>query len=148
MLPLWLEIRDGRIEEVPERAKVVRKIFDLKIQGLGKRLIAKALNKDFVTPFGKSEKWIPSYVHKILTNRAVVGEVQFYRKEKEGRVKEGNVIKDYYPQTISWDLWNRAQLKLAAGRHAGSTGNTTRLKVSMEYFQRYCIQRTRKETLF
>lgn len=121
-LPYWLEIKDGKIVKIPERAEVVRQIFDARLNGKGKFLIAKELNSKPVEPWGtKSKQWIPSYVYKILTNRAVLGEYQPHETigGKRFPVKNG-LVKDYYPQIIDRNDFNLAQEKLRAGRLGGT----------------------------
>src|SRR5207247_112687 len=33
--PAWLTVEDGKFKAIPEAVKTIRKIFDLKLQGLG-----------------------------------------------------------------------------------------------------------------
>lgn len=124
-IPLWLRIVDGRIEEEPERAAVVRRIFELKASGRGKRVIANILNEEGVETFGKSREWLPSYIYKILTNRAVLGEYHPQTKKNGKTVADGKIVENYFPRIIEWWLWNAADIKLQGGRIAGATGKPT-----------------------
>src|SRR5690606_20320608 len=76
----------------PERAKVVREIFEQSANGVGAFTIVRRLNSTQVPPFGRRPRrklpdgtfvdrkgkagWQTSYIAKLLTNRAVLGEYQ------------------------------------------------------------------------
>jgi DNA invertase Pin-like site-specific DNA recombinase len=75
MTPAWVEERDGKLVLIPERARVVRRIFALAIGGYGLGLIVRELTRDGVPTWGEGSKgWTKSYVHKILAGRTVLGE--------------------------------------------------------------------------
>lgn len=66
---------DGVLQIIPEEAQIVRKIFDLYIQGNGVRKIKKYLEAyDIKTVSGKSE-WSTSTIDRILSNEKYVGQV-------------------------------------------------------------------------
>jgi Recombinase len=85
--PSWLSVSEDKESLVflPDRAEVLRKIFELSLSGLGCYTIAKQLNDQGVPAFGPSGRWDESTVHNILTNRATIGEHQpkQYRDNKE-----------------------------------------------------------------
>jgi hypothetical protein len=95
----WLKLTEARTSflVLPDRANIVRKIFELSIAGLGGYTIAKQLNAKNVPAFGPSPKWDQSTIHNMLRNRATVGEHQpkRYRNGKEFPV--GDPIPNYYP---------------------------------------------------
>src|SRR5262249_50869032 len=62
-----------------------------------------------IPSFGSGREWHESYLKKILDNRAVIGEVQFYRKVNGKRVSDGEPRKDYYPRVVSDQLFFRAK---------------------------------------
>jgi recombinase len=101
---------------MPDRAEIVRRIFELSIAGLGGYTIAKQLNSKKVPPFGPSPKWDQSTIHNLLRNRATIGENQ--RKQKGFPV--GDPIPNYYPAVIEESLFEAAQAarqkNLASGR--------------------------------
>ena len=76
--PGWLTFspKTKRFEVIPARVKIVRKIFELCSDTCGQHGITKYLNENAIPVFGKSKLWNRSYVHKILANRAVLGEFQ------------------------------------------------------------------------
>ena len=66
---------DGVLQIVPEEAKIVRKIFDLYIQGNGVRKIKKYLESHGIkTVTGKTE-WSTSTIDRMLSNEKYVGQV-------------------------------------------------------------------------
>ena len=66
---------DGVLQIVPEEAEIVRKIFDLYIQGNGVRKIKKYLESHGIkTVTGKTE-WSTSTIDRMLSNEKYVGQV-------------------------------------------------------------------------
>jgi len=80
--PAWLRLSADRTryEVLEERAEVVRSIFRDAVGGIGMFSIARRLNDGRVALFNESNGWHASYVAKILSNRAVIGEFQAHRK--------------------------------------------------------------------
>jgi hypothetical protein len=120
--PGWLGLSEDRTSFVflPDRAEIVREIFELSLAGLGGYTIAKQLNAKKVPPFGPSPKWDQSTIHNLLRNRATIGEHQpkQYRNRKEFPI--GDPVPDYYPPVIEESLFHAAQVarqkNLASGR--------------------------------
>lgn len=70
---------DGVLQIVPEEAEIVRKIFDLYIQGNGVRKIKRYLEEHGIkTVTGKSE-WSTSTIDRMLSNEKYVGEVRMQK---------------------------------------------------------------------
>ncbi|QQR39030.1 recombinase family protein [Devosia rhizoryzae] len=109
--PLWLRLADDRKQFFvqADRAEIVRTIFEWSLEGLGRYSIAKRLNGDSVPPFGRAAKWQESYVEKILSNRAVIGEFQPHRKIDGRRIPHGAAIADYFPAVVERDLFYAVQ---------------------------------------
>ncbi len=117
-VPGWLTAKTGEpIKVIPDRAKVVQKIFELAINGMGRRLIARRLNESGIPTFGKAKKWRDNYIQKILTSRYTLGE---YQPLKKG-VPNGALIPDYYPAVITESQWQAAQGS-NRGKIAGPVG--------------------------
>jgi hypothetical protein len=119
--PGWLGLNEDRTGFVffPDRAEIVRKIFELSIAGLGGYTIANKLNAQNLPAFGPSKKWDQSTIHNMLRSRATIGEYQPRRyassadradsyRDRKG-IPAGDVIRDYYPAVIEEDLFDRAQ---------------------------------------
>lgn len=130
-LPSWLTVvgSRGSLKIIPDPGKVevVHRIFELTIEGFGRRQIVRLFNsaKPPVPTLGDGKKgWQPSAVKKILSNRAVLGEVQTFQKPRgQPRVPVGEPIPDYYPPVISREDFFRAAAALRSrtkfgGRHS------------------------------
>lgn len=120
--PIWLKLSEDRssFELIPERAAVLRAIFDEADLGKGSLQIARRLNQEGVPTFAPSKGWYESYVSKVLTNRAVLGEFQPHRYVGEKRVPHGEPIKDYFPAIVSHEQFERIQAGRAVRRLRGS----------------------------
>lgn len=107
--PSWLDLSADREEFLvnPERAKIVRQIFELNVAGLGAYSIAKHLNAKGSAPFGPSLLWDAANVDNILRNAATTG--QYQKFEKLTRSYVGEKVPDYYPAVIEEDLFKAAQ---------------------------------------
>ena len=121
--PSWLAAvgdADWQVDE--DKANVVRRIFSLSVDGLGKEAIARRLNTDKVPPLGKGARWYPTTVDKTLRNPAVVGTLVPHTIEhREGRRTRvaGEPIPNYYPAILDDETWDRVQGRLQAGRARG-----------------------------
>ena len=54
--PAWMRREGDTFELIPERAAVVRQIYDMYLSGVGQYNITKKLHADDVPPFGKTDK--------------------------------------------------------------------------------------------
>ena len=127
--PGWLTVEGSppAFVVIKDRAETVRRIFEWTAAGLGKNLIARNLNLEGVAPFGRADGWHASYVQKILSSPAVLGEFQPGTKPKGGaRATDGDPIPDYYPPIVDADLHARA-LAGMAGRSRIVMGRGRRL---------------------
>ena len=72
-LPAWVEFQGGKLALIPERARVVRRIFNLTLQGYGLSLVVRELARDKVPVWGRSKTgWSKAYLHKIISGRVVL----------------------------------------------------------------------------
>jgi hypothetical protein len=119
--PAWLRfVPDlGEFEPIPERAAVIRRIFDETVSGIGAFTIAGRLNDDEIPTFGKSQRWQPSSVNKIVSSPAVIGEFQLHMGGSGGRTAYAAPIKGYFPSVISDDLFYAAQASRLGRRKVG-----------------------------
>lgn len=111
LCPSWLRLSPDRAqyEIIQDKAKVIKSIFEDTAAGIGSFVITKRLNEQKVSGIGRSKSWQRSYVAKILTNRAVLGEYQPCRIVSGKRVPTGDPIKNYFPAIVPEDLFYRAQ---------------------------------------
>ncbi len=108
-VPRWLEVRDGKIHVLEERAQLVRRIFDMYVQGYGRGVIVRTLRKEGVSAWNtRKPVWHESYVNKLLCNRAVVGEYVAEFKTEDGGMGQ-EVITGYYPEVIDRETFDRVQ---------------------------------------
>jgi DNA invertase Pin-like site-specific DNA recombinase len=129
--PAWLRLSQDRTkyEVIEDRAAIVRLIFEESASGIGNYSITQRLNRRRVPHFGKSNGWHPSYVSKILKNRAVIGEFQPHRLGDGRRRPDGDPILGYFPAVVEDATFYRAQLGLSqrlvrgAGRKGAHVSN-------------------------
>lgn len=114
LCPAWITLTDKGYELIPERAAIIKRIFQMAAGPLGNRRICNELNKEGIAPFGKSIKskkkdhgWHPSYIQKILSNRSVLGFYQPHKMDPETgkRIPDGEEIADYFPPAITPKEW-------------------------------------------
>lgn len=120
--PAWLNLSTDRrsFEIDAERAHVIRSIFEDAAAGLGSYAIARRLNKSGIEPFGRSTGWQTSYIGKILTSRAAIGEYQPHRIVDGRRVAIGPVITNYFPAVVDEQLYLRVQAGRSQRRIGGA----------------------------
>ena len=107
--PGWLRLSDDRrsFSVIEDRAKIVRRIFEETVSGLGVYSIARRLNAEGVPAFASRKGWQLSSIHKLITSRTVIGEYQPNRLIDGKRVPDGEPIKNYYPAIIDEALLTR-----------------------------------------
>jgi DNA invertase Pin-like site-specific DNA recombinase len=106
LLPAWLREKDGKPILIPDRAEVVRRIFDMAAAGYGQTSIVKKLTQEGVPAFGPSGVWGRSYINLILKDRRAIGE---YQPRKRDRSTDGEPIPGFYPAVVSEDTWYAAR---------------------------------------
>lgn len=125
--PYWLTLNDDKTGfiPIPERVETVRKIFSMAKDGFGNSIITKRLNEQKEPTFSKNtDGWQPTYIQKVLTNKAVYGEFSL-SLQRNGEIKKtGTPIENYYPPIIAKDEWllvneRRAQRKTKGGVSKG-----------------------------
>lgn len=140
-LPLWLrsvkKIENGfitrAIEQIPERVEVVKEIYRLSDNNIGAIATARLLTEKGIATFTRENArknanygdfWQPSYIKKILENRAVMGYYQPMTWEeledhRRRRINHGPEIPNYFPIIISPELFRRVQEKRKQRGQAG-----------------------------
>lgn len=129
--PEWLNLRDGKFIERPERIVIIRRIFRETIEGLGRREIVRRLNAEGEPAFRGANGWHTSSIAKIIQSRAVLGEYQPHSGTHRGRNRkpEGEPIPDFYPSIVDEATFVLAQDAVQGRRQraAGRKGNTVHL---------------------
>jgi DNA invertase Pin-like site-specific DNA recombinase len=119
-LPAWLDLKAGKVVVNETRAAVVRRIYAEAAAGHGIGSIGRRLNVEGVPPIGRADYWARSYIAKLLSARAVVGEYQPHtRRNRQKRRPEGKPIAGYFPAIITDDEWHAARAALASRRQKG-----------------------------
>jgi hypothetical protein len=105
------DVRAGaKMELIPERAEVIRRIFEMTADGFGQRKVAGILNREGVPSWQNGNGWRSSYIAKILGSRAVLGYNQPHVKPRKDvrRTPEGPEIAGYYQPAVDEELFYRA----------------------------------------
>jgi DNA invertase Pin-like site-specific DNA recombinase len=120
--PAWLALSSDRTsyEPNPERVEIVRQIFKDTASGIGMYSVTSRLNKARVETFGGPNGWYQSYIAKILSNRAVLGEFQPHVRVDGKPVPDGEAIQGYFPAIIDEELFYQAQFAKSQRRGAGA----------------------------
>jgi DNA invertase Pin-like site-specific DNA recombinase len=130
--PAWLRWDRDRVVAIPERQELLNWIFTRRAAGVGRRRIVAELNQRGVEPWGIGKRkarggWQESYITKILSSRAPLGEFQPHQKVEGKRIPVGDPIKGFYPQVVPAELWQAAQTTAEPGtrpvRGRPSAGN-------------------------
>jgi len=130
-VPAWLsadgsaakDARNAKLTLIPERAELIRRMFKMFLDGIGKKAIAAGLNAERVPTWGAgkgrtpAKYWHGSYVFKILTNPAVTGVFTPHVEEHDTgrRVRQPQKpIPGYYPRVIEDETFQRVQTLVSA----------------------------------
>jgi hypothetical protein len=132
-----MEVINGKLQLIPERADIIKEIFRLSANGYGKRLITKRFSTQQVLFFTRGNGWRESYITAILRNRAVIGEFHPHLKEKGKRIPSDIIVKHYFPRAISDAEYNLTQLKIKQRIQGG--GRPIELAPNKIFLQDYCI---------
>ncbi len=121
----WLKLSTDkqRYEVIPQRAEVVKRIYELAASGEGKHRIMKQLNASDTPTFGKARMWTTSSVTRILVNESVTGNYQPTLATNGKREPNGPPIQGYYPEVISRSFsrrFNRAEQDARCRARAGN----------------------------
>lgn len=128
--PAWLEpatVGEGWAL-IPDRAEVLRRIFEETAAGQGQHKIAERLTREGVPTWNGGKVWHRTYIRKMLDSPAAVGDLVPHvteRQEGGGRVRRplpDERVAGYYPSVVSDELWQRTRAHLGnapRGRNAG-----------------------------
>jgi DNA invertase Pin-like site-specific DNA recombinase len=118
--PAWLKLRDDRsgFDLIPERAAVVRRVYERAAAGTGQHAIAQQLNREDVPVFGDGKRrgkhWHRSYIAKLLKSEAVGGiyvphETEHDEKTGKRIRKPQSPVPGYYPAVVEPELYQAIQ---------------------------------------
>ncbi|CAK3116042.1 site-specific DNA recombinase [Vibrio crassostreae] len=120
--PHWIKLTESGYELIPERVELLKRIFQMTIDGLGAIAIHRQLNHEAIKPWGRSKTgWHTTYIKKILRARTVLGEYQPFKAVGGERKEDGEPIQGYYPDAIDIDTFKRANVAIES-RNGKSSG--------------------------
>ncbi|ESZ50707.1 recombinase family protein [Mesorhizobium sp. RSR565B] len=120
LCPGWLRLREDEtgFDLVPERAEVVRRVFDMTLAGRGQHAIAEAFNREGVPMFGRGSHWHRSYIKKMLADASTIGAFTPHRVETVGGKKRRiptETVEGYFPAVVDHEVFERVNA-LSSGR--------------------------------
>lgn len=104
LVPAWLRREGDHFEVIEDRAAIVRRVYDLTLQGVGQHAITAMFNKEGIKPFGTARWWHRSYVRLLLQSPAVIGTFIPHRMVG-GRREPLEPILNYFPQVVSPEIF-------------------------------------------
>lgn len=128
--PAWLRAAGDGWEIIPERAAIIRRIFDETLAGAGQHRIAERLTTEGIPTWEGARVWHRTYIRKLLENPAIRGDLVASVTERlpgGGRVRRPvETVSGYYPPVIDEETWARTrafvgskfQVVAARGRNA------------------------------
>lgn len=115
MCPKWLKLSDDRSKFIliPDRVRLVQRIFDLAVHGKGINGIAKQLRRERVPTFSGGKAWYVQTVRRIITSPAVIGTFvpAIYRDGKRILL---DPVEDYYPAIVKKEVFATVAQRLKA----------------------------------
>ena len=110
---------DGVLQIVPEEAEIVRKIFDLYIQGNGVRKIKKYLESHGIKTVTGKDEWSTSTIDRMLSNEKYAGDVLMQKtytpdyltgkKEKNCGQVEMYLVENAHEPIIEREIFDKVQ---------------------------------------
>lgn len=114
---------DGEIVIVPEQAEVVRKIFDLYLQGLSLGQIKAYLESQGIKTVTGNEIWDTKTIQRMLTNEKYKGDTMlqktftedFMTGKRSKNIGQRNryYVKDSHPAIVSAEVFDKVQEEMA-----------------------------------
>jgi DNA invertase Pin-like site-specific DNA recombinase len=105
-LPRWIVEKGGKLVLDAEKAKIVRRMFQMALDGHGSSGIARTFNAEGVSVLGRKTtkgtrvvKWANPTVLHMLTSRTAIGEFTPYATN--GKQPAGEPVPGYYPPVVS-----------------------------------------------
>ena len=130
------EIHNGFVV-IPERKKVINKIYRWNLAGLGAGKIVNKLHEEKIPTFTDNPKWSRAYIEKILKSQSVLDIYQPQKKkyDENGKgilVDDGEPIKNYYGvKVISEELFYQVQRNKRILK--GHSASNSKAKTETEY---------------
>jgi DNA invertase Pin-like site-specific DNA recombinase len=127
--PTWLRYnkKAEAFNVIPEHAEIVRRIFQMSLDGTGVHVIRERLNAEGLRTFKNKKPFRKGVILRLLKDRSVIGEYQPNRVFSVNGVRKkepvGEPIKGYYPAVISEEIFHAVQQRIQERkRKGGRTG--------------------------
>lgn len=127
-------LEDGQMVINEAEAAVIRRIFAIYLQGVGKQTIATILNRENIPRRYNQKKWYHSTIHYILNNERYMGDALLqksyttetlpFRKVKNNGAKTQYYVENANPAIVSREIYEAAQ-ELQKARHTPSCKRQT-----------------------
>lgn len=98
-LATWLEWKNSRVQLIPSRAKIVRRIFQMARDGHGCAGIARIFNREGIPGF-RRPMWLQGTIRSILMRKAACG---YYEPKKHG--VRGEPVPGIFPAVVDERTW-------------------------------------------
>ncbi|MBT0671294.1 recombinase family protein [Novosphingobium profundi] len=109
LCPAWMEVIDGQFTPIASRAAIIRKCFQMSVDGHGYKAIAAYANEQHEKHGWPTRRWDIRTVSILFKDRRVLGEYQpKTRVGTNDRTETGAAIK-LYPAVVPLDLYHRVQ---------------------------------------
>lgn len=118
LCPAWMEVVDGEYTPIPERADVIRNIFDMALNGHGQRAIAAWANEQREKIGWPDGPWDIRAVGFICKDRRVLGEYTPATRTGANSREHGEPTK-IYPEIVDAEVWHRTAQSIASRRSSG-----------------------------
>lgn len=140
---------DGEIVIVPEQAEVVRKIFDLYLQGLSLGQIKTYLEAQGINTVTGKEIWDTKTIHRMLTNEKYKGDTMLQKtftedfmtgkKRKNDGQRNKYYVKDTHPAIVSAEVFDKVQEEMAKRARLVSKEDGTVETSGSKYYGKYIL---------
>ena len=134
-VPAWIRLNDsGKFELIEEKAGIVRKMFDLCINGYGSTATVRMFNEQGVPVISERKRkgpmlWGNSSIKKILQSRTTIGEYQPGKRENGKQVNDGPPIANFYPAVIDEPTFYQTQAAITNRRQFKATRQSKQFNV-------------------
>lgn len=119
--PMWINYSEETGYALdPDRTALVKRVFQLYIDGYGLVVISRMLNEEGIRT-SRGRAWGASSLDRILKNRASIGEYQPGSGTGKARSKAGDAIRNFYPAAIDEVTFHRAQKARTSRRVSGAS---------------------------
>ena len=119
----------GVLQVVPEEAEIVRKIFDLYVQGNGVRKIKRYLEEHGIKTVTGKREWSTSTIDRMLSNEKYIGQVLMQKSytpdfltgkqvKNDGQL-DMYLVEDAHEAIIDRETFDRVQKMKGQMKHKG-----------------------------